>query len=132
MRTISRSPISAEAPRRTHSLAAAFAYAFDGLRAAWRTQRNVRVHAVLAVLALAAAAMFRVPPWAWAVVVLSIALVIAVELANTAIEALVDLVSPGDHPLAKRAKDVAAAAVLVASVGAAGAGACVVAALLRR
>ncbi len=132
MRTISRSPTSAETPRRAHSLPAAFAYAFAGLRAAWRTQRNVRIHAVLAAVALGAAAYFRVPPWAWAVVVLAIALVVAVELANTALEALVDLVSPHDHPLAQRAKDVAAAAVLVACLGALAAGACVVAALVAR
>ena len=63
---------------------------------------------------------------------LAVALVAAVELANTALEALVDLVSPGDHPLAKRAKDIAAGAVLVASAGAAAAGACVAYAVLSR
>ena len=48
------------------------------------------------------------------------------ELFNTALEALVDLVSPGDHPLAKRAKDIAAAAVLVAAAAALATGACLV------
>ena len=66
----------------------------------------------------------------WAILVLAIALVVAAELANTAIEAVVDLASPDLHPLAKRAKDVAAAGVLVASVGAAAAGALVLAATL--
>ena len=61
---------------------------------------------------------------------LAIALVGAAELANTAVEALVDLVSPDEHPLAKRAKDVAAAGVLVASAGAAAAGALVLFATL--
>lgn len=66
----------------------------------------------------------------WAIVVLAIALVLAAELANTAIEAVVDLASPDDHPLAKRAKDVAAAGVLVALAGAAAAGVLVLVATL--
>ena len=121
MRAISRSPISADPPRRRHSLGAAFGYALAGLSAAWRTQRNVRIHAAIALAVLAGGALLRLPAWAWAVVALAIALVLAAELANTAVEALVDLISPGEHPLAERAKDVAAASVLVASLGAAAA-----------
>jgi undecaprenol kinase len=83
----------------------------------------VRIHALLALLVVAGAAFLRVPPLSWAVLALAIALVIAAELLNTALETLVDLVSPDDHPLAKDAKDVAAAAVLVASLGALAAGA---------
>lgn len=101
------------------------------MAAAWRTQRNFRVHVVLAVLVVLAGAVLRLPAWAWAVLALAIALVVAVELANTALEALVDLVSPGDHPLAKRAKDVAAASVLVTAAGAVAAGASVLVAVLR-
>ena len=77
---------------------------------------------VLAAVALIAAALLRLPVWAWALVVLAIALVLVTELLNSALEAVVDLVSPHDHPLAKRAKDVGAAAVLVAACGAAAAG----------
>lgn len=55
-------------------------------------------------------------------VFVAIALVLAAELLNAAVEAVVDLVSPADHPLAKRAKDLAAASVLVAAGGAAAAG----------
>ena len=121
MRAISPLPNSAE-PRR-HDLLAAFGYAFAGLAAAWRTQRNVRIHALVAVLVVLAGALLRLTPGEWALAALAIALVVAVELLNTALEAVVDLVSPGEHPLAKRAKDVAAAAVLVASFGAAAAGA---------
>ena len=61
-------------------------------------------------------------------VALAIGLVVAAELLNTAIEAVVDLVSPGEHPLAERAKDLAAAGVLVASVAALAAGLFVLAA----
>ena len=72
----------------------------------------------------------RLPAAAWAIVFLTIALVVGAELLNSAVESVVDLVSPSEHPLAKRAKDVAAAGVLVASAGAALAGVLVVAATL--
>jgi diacylglycerol kinase len=69
--------------------------------------------------------VLRLPAAAWAIVFLAIALVVAAELLNSAVETVVDLVSPEDHPLAKRAKDVAAAAVLVAVGGAVAAGICI-------
>lgn len=72
-----------------------------------------------------AGALLRLPAAAWAVLVLAIALVGVAELLNSALETVVDLVSPEDHPLAKRAKDVAAAAVLVAAAGAVAVGVCV-------
>lgn len=72
-----------------------------------------------------AGAFLRLPLAAWAIVFLAIALVLAAELLNAAVETVVDLVSPEDHPLAKRAKDVAAAAVLVAVAGAVAAGVCI-------
>jgi undecaprenol kinase len=77
-----------------------------------------------------AGALLRLPPLGWAVVALAIGLVLAAELLNTALEAVVDLVSPDDHPLAKRAKDVAAAGVLAASLAALAAGAFVLLAAL--
>ena len=69
-------------------------------------------------MAVAAGIALRLPPLGWGLLLLGIAFVLAVELLNTALEAVVDLVSPDDHPLAKIAKDVAAAAVLVAAAGA--------------
>jgi undecaprenol kinase len=118
---ISRSPIS----DRPHDLGAAFRYAFAGLSAAWRSERNLRIHAGVAVAVVLAGAFLRLPLAAWAIVFLAIALVLAAELLNAAVETVVDLVSPEDHPLAKRAKDVAAAAVLVAVAGAVAAGVCI-------
>jgi diacylglycerol kinase len=70
--------------------------------------------------------VLRLPAAGWAVLFLTIALVVAAELLNAAVESVVDLVSPEDHPLAKRAKDVAAAAVLVAVAGAIAVGVCLV------
>jgi undecaprenol kinase len=125
VRKISPSPPSADPPprgaappRRRHSLAAAFGYAFAGLGAAWRTQRNLRIHAAAAVGVVAVGVLLRLPPLSWALLALAMGLVLTAELLNTALEAAVDLVSPEDHPLAKQAKDVAAAAVLVASLAA--------------
>lgn len=85
---------------------------------------------MLALAVIVAGALLRLPPLGWAVVALAIGLVLAAELLNTALEAAVDLVSPDDHPLAKRAKDVAAAGVLAASLAALAAGAFVLVAAL--
>jgi diacylglycerol kinase len=112
-------------------VSAAFGYALDGLRAAWRTQRNVRIHIVLALVVVVVGIVLRFALYAWAVVALAIGLVLAAELLNTALEALVDLVSPQQHPLAKRAKDVAAAGVLAASLAALATGVFVLIATLR-
>jgi undecaprenol kinase len=86
----------------------------------------LRIHGFSAVAVVVAGVLLRLPAAAWAVLFLAIALVVVAELANSAIESVVDLVSPEDHPLAKRAKDVAAAAVLVAAAGAVAVGICVV------
>jgi len=117
------------ASQHRHGIGAAFGYAAAGIAGAWRAQPNVRFHALAAALVVVAGVLLRIPPLAWAVVALAIGLVVVAELLNTAIEAVVDLVSPDDHPLAKLAKDTAAGAVLVASVVAVCAGGCVVAAL---
>lgn len=90
-----------------------FAYASQGFFSALRSESNLRVHCVIAILALMACFFLKVEPWGWVAVLILIGLVIFAELFNTAIETVVDLVTPEFHPLAKRAKDIAAAAVLV-------------------
>jgi diacylglycerol kinase (ATP) len=99
-----------------------FGYAFQGLAYAWTTQRHLRVHAGLAALAVLLGFVFRISPAEWAVLCLTIALVSALELLNTVVETVVDLLSPGYHPLAKIAKDVAAGAVLLGAFGGIGVG----------
>jgi diacylglycerol kinase (ATP) len=96
----------------------AFNYAFQGILYATRTQRNMRIHLVAAAFALFATLYLRLERAYVAVVVIVIALVLAMELINTAIEAVVDLMTVAHHPLAKIAKDAAAGAVLVASTAA--------------
>jgi len=93
-----------------------FRYAAQGIASAFKSELNMKVHSALAVVILTAAALFRIPASGWILLLLAITLVLTTELLNTAIEAVVDLVSPGVHPLAKRAKDIAAGAVLLTAV----------------
>ncbi|WP_457628736.1 diacylglycerol kinase [Oceanithermus sp.] len=89
-----------------------FDFAWQGLRHAWRTQPNFRIELGIGLLALALSAWLGVDPVP--VLLLTLA-VLSLELVNTAIEAVCDLVSPEPHPLVKTAKDASAAAVLVAA-----------------
>jgi diacylglycerol kinase (ATP) len=96
----------------------AFRDAFRGLCVLCGTQPNARFHLVATLGALGAGWWFRLAVWEWVALVLAIVLVWAFEALNTAIEFTVDLISPEQHFLAGWAKDVAAGAVLVASIGA--------------
>ena len=93
---------------------------FKGLSYAWRNEAAFRHEALLLVVGIAVALWIEVPWAARAALIASLLLVLAVELLNSAIEAIVDLVSPGQHELAGRAKDLGSAAVLVALVLAGG------------
>lgn len=99
-----------------HSWAQTFLCAGRGIIYALTTQRNMRVHCVVACLAVLLGIVFRVELVEWLVIVVMIAMVIALEIANTALEALVDLVSPGYSELARIAKDCAAGAVFVCAI----------------
>lgn len=92
-----------------------FTAAARGLAWAWRTQPNLRLEAVFAAVALAVAAWVGVD---LVPLVLVCALVLSAELLNSALEGLVDLVSPEHQPLARAAKDAAGGAVLVAATAA--------------
>jgi diacylglycerol kinase (ATP) len=93
--------------------------AIEGIVQAARSQRHMRFHFAAALAVLFATALLGIPAMEFAVLALAISLVLCAELMNTAIEAVVDLVSPDFHPLARTAKDAAAGAVLVAACGAA-------------
>lgn len=95
-----------------------FHYAFSGILYAVRTQPNMRVHLVIAALVLVATLLLRLERIYVIAIVITIVIVLALELMNTAIEAVVDLLTVAHHPLAKTAKDAAAGAVLVATIGA--------------
>ena len=93
-------------------------HAFEGIMYAARTQANMRVHLFAAALVLTATLLLRLDRFYVIALIVLIALVLALELVNTAIEAIVDLLTVAHHPLAKTAKDAAAGAVLVASAAA--------------
>jgi len=95
-----------------------FNHAFEGIMYAARTQANMRIHLVVAALVLTATLLLRLDRFYVIALVILIALVLALELVNTAIEAIVDLLTVAHHPLAKTAKDAAAGAVLIASAAA--------------
>lgn len=96
-----------------------FGHAIRGLKVLLQTQHNARIHAWATALVLAAGGVFEISASEWALIVLAIVAVWVAEALNTAVEFLVDLAAPEPHPLAGKAKDVAAGAVLVAAVGAA-------------
>src|SRR5690349_9220415 len=91
-----------------------FRYALAGLCYLARTQPNFRVHLAAAVAALGAGVALEISVPETVALLITIGLVLVTEAINTAIEAVVDLASPGFHPLARVAKDAAAAAVLIA------------------
>ena len=93
-----------------------FGFAFKGLKYALATQQNFRIHVVLAFIAAGMGYFLNINTDEWQWVILCIMLMLVAELLNTAIEALVDLVSPGYNELAGHVKDVGAAAALVVAI----------------
>jgi diacylglycerol kinase (ATP) len=116
--TRAKSPTSAEGEGALARRARSFGYAFAGLRWLVRTQPNFRIHLALAALAVVLALVLHVSPAELGLLALTIGLVLALEAINTALEALCDVASPTYHPLVGVAKDVSAAAVLLAALSA--------------
>lgn len=102
-----------------YSRARSFRFAFEGWWYVLRTQHNAWIHALISVAVFVVAWWLGLPRHDWAILILTIMVVWVAEFMNTALEAVVDMTMPDEHPLAKVAKDVAAAAVLVGACGAA-------------
>lgn len=96
-----------------------FGYAIEGFRTAVATERNIKVQLLVGVFAIVAGVVLKIDALSWVLVLLCIGLVLFAELVNTSIEAIVDLATQDLHPLAKRAKDIAAASVFTLSITAA-------------
>lgn len=94
-------------------------YAIEGFMTAVKTERNIKVMLVAGILTVIAGLVAKLQLISWALIAICIGLVIFAELCNTAMEAIVDLATQELHPLAKRAKDIAAASVYVLSITAA-------------
>ena len=99
-----------------------FGYAFEGIFTGIRGERNMKIHCFAAVCVVVAGVLFHISVTEWCICLVLFGLILSLELVNTAIEAVVDLVTEDKKPLAKLAKDTAAGAVLIAAVMAAVAG----------
>lgn len=99
-----------------------FGYAFEGIFTCIRNERNIKIHCAAAIAVVIAGFVFKISPTEWCICLTLFGLVISLELVNTAVESVVDLVTEERKPLAKIAKDTAAGAVLVSAIMAAIAG----------
>ena len=95
-----------------------FGYAWKGIRCCVGREQNLSFHLIVTVCVVVAGFVLGITPGEWTAIVICIGVVIAAELFNSAIERLVDLVSPQRHPLAGQVKDIAAGAVLVCALAA--------------
>ncbi len=93
-----------------------FHHAFRGLYVFWKTTRNLRIHVPFAILVVGLGFYLHVSSIEWIMLVFAMGLVFVAEALNSAIEIDIDLTSPNFHPYARDTKDVAAAAVLIASI----------------
>ncbi len=101
-----------------YSRARSFKFAFEGWWFVIRTQHNAWIHAVASIFVFLLGVYFQITRVEWGLVVAAVMAVWMGEFLNTAVEAVVDMISPEVHPLAKVAKDVSAAAVLIGAGGA--------------
>ena len=93
-----------------------FRYAYDGIISFFTTQHNAIIHFCFTMVAFIAALVFRISMNEWIALVMVIGFVWFAEIFNTAVEAMMDHLSPHKHPAVKYIKDVSAAAVLVAAI----------------
>ena len=97
-------------------LGKSFGYAFEGIWTGIQKERNMRIHCLAVILVTAAGTFFGLTAMEWCICLLLFGMVISLVLVNTAVEAVVDLVTEEKKPLAKIAKDTAAGAVLFTAV----------------
>lgn len=98
---------------KSDSLISSFGYAIDGIKKAFKSERNLIVHTLAMVLVVILGFILKLAIWEWVTCIILFALVIGAELFNTSIEEVVNLLSPEIRVHAKYAKDIAAGAVLV-------------------
>lgn len=93
-----------------------FGYAFEGIWTGIKKERNMKIHCLAVIIVTLIGILLQIRPYEWCICLLLFAVVMSLELVNTAIEAVVDLVTEEKKPLAKIAKDTAAGAVLIAAI----------------
>lgn len=105
--------------RKKVSLWKSFGYAFEGIFTGIKKERNMKIHVAATIFVVIAGFLFDISVTEWCICLILFGMIMALELVNTAIEAVVDLVTEERKPLAKIAKDTAAGAVLIAAIMAA-------------
>lgn len=98
------------------SLLKSFQHAFEGIIHTIKKERNIKIHLSFMCAVILCGFYFHITKIEWMTCLILFALVLSLELVNTAIEAVVDLASPDIHPLAKLSKDAAAGAVLISAI----------------
>ena len=93
-----------------------FKYAFSGVREAFQNEKNMKIHFLLMILVIVLGFVLNLSSIEWAILIITIGLVLISEFINTSLEQIVDIVSPEKQEKAKIAKDVAAASVLVSAI----------------
>src|SRR5262249_22896975 len=104
--------------RRSPGILDSFNYAFEGLIHVLRTQRNMRIHFLVAGIVLVVALVVGVAKIELIALIISITFVLVAEMINTAVEGAIDVATSSFDPMAKLAKDIAAGAVLLATINA--------------
>lgn len=108
--------------KKKNPLYKSFGYAFEGIFTGIKKERNMKIHCLAMLCVVAAGLLLRISISEWCLCLVLFGLILSLELVNTAVEAVVDLVTEEKRLLAKLAKDTAAGAVLIAAIMAAGAG----------
>ena len=88
-----------------------FRFSWDGLKYAYKYEQSMTIHLVCTIFVIILGIWLKISALEWAICILGLGIIMAIELLNTAVEAVVDLASPEIHPLAKIAKDTASASV---------------------
>ena len=104
---------------KTKRLINSFKYAFEGIFTSLKKERNMKIHIIMAILVVILGIFLKITKIEWIICIFAIAIVIAAELFNTAIETIVDMITKEKNEKAKIAKDVSAGAVLINAIGAA-------------
>jgi len=91
-------------------------YSLEGLSTLWRSEKSFRIHIMISIFVLLAAFFMNLGIWKIVIILLVIALIVCLEIINSAIERMVDIFAPKTHGLAKEIKDILAGMVLIASI----------------
>lgn len=97
-------------------LTKSFAYAFRGLKKTFSEEQNLQIQAIVGIIIIIIAFILRIKPLEWCLIALAISLVFLMEIINSAIERVTDVLKPRIHAYVKEIKDIMAAAVMIASI----------------